>query len=162
VAELADRLIADGCETTWAEWEGRRTLIGRRSDKKVQWFGTRVHMFTVAAAVPSVDVTSLSDFTGWAMQYAKQHKGKGLPVSYGNVITVFPVLVGASADPAAKEWATQDMRLLELAVASRPVVIDTGAAEVSLFRGKRLHGRMFVKHTLEKADLYFTAGAPRR
>jgi len=156
LAALGDRLTADGCETDSAEWAGTRVLVGRRSDKKLSWFGTRVHLFTIAAAVPNVDVAILSDFTGWAMSYAKQHKGRGLPVSYGNVITVFPVLVGGAVHPAAKEWARADMRLMELAVASRPVVVDTSTAEVALYRGKPLHGRMFVKHTLEKADLYFT------
>lgn len=130
-------------------------MVGRRSDKKARWFGTRVHMFTIAAAIPNVDVATLAGFTGWAMNYAKQHKGGGLPVSYGNVITVFPVLVGGAVHPAAKDWAREDLRLMELAVASRPVVVDTGAAEVALYRGKPLHGRMFVNHTLEKADLYF-------
>lgn len=155
LAALGDRLAADGCETNWAEWEGTRVLVGRRSDKKARWFGTRVHLFTVAAAVPEIDAAILSDFTGWAMHYAKQHKGAGLPGSYGNVITVFPVLVGGTVHAAAKDWAQGRMRCLELAVASRPVVVDTGAAEVTLYRGKPLHGRMFVKHTLEKAHLYF-------
>jgi hypothetical protein len=156
MAALADRLTADGCETNWAEWEGTRVLVGRRSDKKARWLGTRVHLFTVAAEMPSVSAQNLYDFTGWAMHYAKRHKGSRLPVGYGNVITVFPVIIGASVHPAAKDWAREDMRLSEMAVAARPVVVDTRAAEVTLYRGKPMHGRMFVKHILEKADLYFT------
>jgi hypothetical protein len=155
LSALGDRLTADGCETDWAEWEETQVLVGRRSDKKVRWFGTRVHLFTVAASVPEVSAAVLSDFTGWALHYAKQNKGAGLPVSYGNVLTVFPVLVGGTVQTAAKDWARENMRLMELAVAGRPVVVDTGAGDVTFYRGKPLHGRMFVKHTLEKADLYF-------
>ena len=155
ITALAERLAADGCETEGAEWQGGRVLVGRRSDKSARWGWTRVHLFTVAAGMPEVDAEALFGFTRWAMQYAKEHKGGGLPLSYGNVITVFPVLVGGTVHPAAKDWAREDVRVAELAVAARPVVVDTHTAEVALYRGKPLHGRMFAKHILDKADLYF-------
>lgn len=152
---LAERLRADGCRTDRADWQGRPVLVGTRSDKKVRWFGTRVHLLTVAAELPDVGARELADFTAWAMGYAKQNKGGTLPVGYGSVISVFPVLVGGTVRPEAKAWARQDVRLLELAVAARPVAVDTGAGEVALYRGKPMHGRVFVKHVLAKADLYF-------
>ncbi|MEU3795800.1 levansucrase [Streptomyces fructofermentans] len=155
IASLADRLAADGCDTDWTQWEGSRVLVGRRSDKRAGWMWTRVHMFTIAAAVPEVGTENLSRFTSWAMHYAKEHKSGRMPVGSGNVITVFPVLVGDSVLPEAKNWAREDMRFIDLSIAARPVAVDARGAGATLYRGRPLHGRMFVKHTLAKADLYF-------
>ncbi|MFD3538659.1 levansucrase [Streptomyces sp. NPDC058662] len=154
LSALSDRLAADGCSTAWTEWEGTPVLVGRRSDMRAMWFGTRVHLFTVAAELPEAGARELADFTGWAMSYAKRNKG-GLPVGYGSVISVFRVLAAATVHPDGKAWARADARLLELSVAARPVVVDTRSGEASLYRGKPMHGRMFVKHILAKADAYF-------
>lgn len=150
---LAGRLSADGCTTAWAEWEGTRALVGWRSDKRVRWMGTRVYLVTAAAEVPEVDAGNLAEFTSWAVRYAKHSLGAG-GAGYGSVFTMLPVLAGPTVRPAAKAWARETSRVFELALAARPVAVDTRTSEVTFYRGKSMHGRMFVKHLLQKADLY--------
>ncbi|MFD3936631.1 hypothetical protein ACFWSF_22960 [Streptomyces sp. NPDC058611] len=53
-----------------------------------------------------------------------------------------PVLAGTRSDNSLRSTA-------------RPVAVDTGTGEVFLYRGRPMHGRIFVQHVLTKADLYF-------
>ncbi|MEI5101859.1 hypothetical protein RB200_29280 [Streptomyces sp. PmtG] len=151
-----DRLAADGCEVTAASWRGHRVVVGSRSDRKARWFGTKVEVFALAAAVPDVDHLGIAAFTGWALDRAKDLRS-GLPGAR-NAAMVLPALVSESVQPSASDWAGQDARLLGATVIGRPVTVETpvrGAARVTLYRGGTVYGGMFTRHVLEKAAAYY-------
>ncbi|MER7688950.1 hypothetical protein [Streptomyces sp. NPDC097610] len=88
---LRERLATDGCGGTATTWRDYRVVIGSRSDRRVRWFGTKVELFVLAAAVPQVDDASTAEFTGWAMDYVKSRRS-GLvetPVSRATRVTMY-------------------------------------------------------------------------
>ncbi|MFF8840795.1 hypothetical protein [Streptomyces sp. NPDC015130] len=152
---LHGRLTADGCTVTSPPWDGHRVVAGSRGDRKVRWFGTKVELFVFAAAVPEVDMTTLGEFTAWAMRYAKDLR-RGIPGAR-NAATVLPALVSARVRPEAAQWAAQDARLLGTTLISRPLTIETtpNATRTTMYRGQVVWGGMFTGHVLDKASLYF-------
>ncbi|MEX0171455.1 hypothetical protein MRBLMG1_004109 [Streptomyces sp. LMG1-1-1.1] len=130
-------------------------MTGCRADRKVRWFGTKAELFVFAAAVPEVDVTTISEFTAWAMRYAKSLRG-GIPGAR-NAAMVLPALVSARVRPEAVQWAAQDARILGTTLISRPLTVETSqaGARTTMYRGGVVWGGMFTSHVLQKAALYF-------
>ncbi|MFD0526434.1 hypothetical protein ACFQ1I_02840 [Kitasatospora arboriphila] len=110
LAQLGERLRADGTQVTAAGWCDHSVVVGSRGDRKLQWFGTKTELFVLAAVVPEIDSTALVEFTGWAMDRAK-HIRSGLPGAR-NAATVLPTLISSKVQPSAAQWAAADARLL--------------------------------------------------
>ncbi|MEU1531445.1 levansucrase [Streptomyces fagopyri] len=153
LAALEGRLVADGCSTRWEDWAGAPVLVGRRSDFRLRWMGTKLHLFTVGALVPEITVPVVEGFTEQVMKYAKDTKG-GLPVGLQNGIGAFPVLVAARVDPAAVAWAEERQRV-KFACMTRPVVVDSTRSYVGMYRGRPVLGRVYASHFIEKGSRYF-------
>ena len=153
---LRERLAADGCGVTTSAWGDHPVVIGSRSDRRARWFGTKVELFVLAAAVPEVDTTTAVEFTGWAMDYARS-LCSGLP-GLSNATMVLPALISGSVQPSAAAWAAKDARVLGTTVIGRAITVETpavGATQVTMYRGGVVYGGMFTRHVLEKASLYF-------
>ena len=156
LAGLRERLAADGSVVTGTTWHDRPVTIGSRSDRKARWFGTKAELFVLAATVPEVDQALLTEFTGWALDYAKNLRG-GL-AGARNAALILPALVTTNAQPAARTWAAKDARVLGTSLIGRPVTVETtgsGVTRVTMYRGRSMYGGMFTGHVLEKAALYF-------
>ncbi|MFD7873796.1 levansucrase [Streptomyces sp. NPDC059766] len=153
LAFVERQLTADGCTTRWEDWAGVSVLVGRRAEFRMRWMATRLHLFTVAAAVPEITVPAISDFTDHVMRYAKDTKG-GLPVGMQTGIGAFPLLVSDRVDPAAVQWAEAQQRV-RFACMTRPVVVDSSRRYVGMYRGKPVLGRVYASYFNEKGALYF-------
>ncbi|MFE0737291.1 hypothetical protein [Streptomyces sp. NPDC058855] len=155
LAALEERLTADGCTVTRPRWSGLTVVSGSRADRKVRWFGTKAELFVFVTAVPEVDVATLSEFTAWAMGYAKSLRG-GIPGAR-NAALVLPGLVSTRVHPEAERWAAQDARILDATLVGRPLTVETApnAVRTTMYRGRVVWGGMFTGHVLEKAALYF-------
>ncbi|WP_369259771.1 levansucrase [Streptomyces sp. R35] len=156
LASVEGRLTADGCATRWEDWAGVPVLIGRRGDFRMRWMATKLHLFTVAAAVPEITVPAISGFTEQVMKYAKDTKG-GLPVGMQNGVGAFPLLVSDRVDPAAVRWAEEQQRI-KFACMTRPVVVDSARQYVGMYRGKPALGRVYANYFIEKGTQYFYGG----
>ena len=153
LASVAARLAADACQTWWEDWGGTPVLVGRRADFRLRWMGTKLHLFTVAAAVPEITMPTIGTFTFQAMEYAKRTKG-GLPAGLQTGIGVFPVLVSDRVDPAAVQWAEAQARH-DWGITARPVVVDSARQYVGTCRRKGFVGRAYASHMTKKSRLYF-------
>ena len=153
LSALAERLAADGCAPRWEQWPGGRVLVGRRADFRIQWAATRLHLFTIAAAVPEIGTATIEGFTRSAQQYAKEHKG-GLPRGLQTGIALFPCLVSEKVDPAAQAWA-EAMQQMQFAVMARPVVVDATRGVISAFRRGAFLGWIYAPYLRRKLTLYF-------
>jgi hypothetical protein len=129
-------------------------LIGRRSDFRLGWAATRLHVFTLAAAVPEITVPVIATFTQHARRYAKAHKG-GLPRGFQTGLAVFPALISTRVDPQAVAWAEEKQRT-QFACFVRPVVVDVIREYVGVYRGSPVIGRTYASHLLQKSDYYFS------
>ncbi|MFF9123000.1 levansucrase [Streptomyces sp. NPDC014889] len=150
---LEGRLRADGCGTRWEDWQGMPVLVGRRSDFRMRWAATNLHLFTVAAAVPRITVEAISGFTYGVLKYAKDTKG-GLPVGLQTGVGAFPVLVSDDVDPDAVRWAEEQQRN-RFACLARPVVVDCGQHHVGMYRGRPFIGGIYASHFIKKGTRYF-------
>ncbi|MFD7708094.1 levansucrase [Streptomyces sp. NPDC059785] len=153
LAFVEQRLTADGCSTQWDDWAGVPVLVGRRADFRMRWMATKLHLFTVAAAVPEITVPVVSHFTEQVMKYAKDRKG-GLPVGLQTGVGAFPVLVSDRVDPAAVQWAEERQRV-RFGCMTRPVVVDSVHHYVGRYRGRPMLGRVYAAHFDEKGAAYF-------
>lgn len=149
---LEQRLRADECHVDHPALRGSTALVGRRSDFKVSWFLTKLHLFTVAVPLPDVTLAAIQDFTQVAVQYAKEAKG-GLPRGFQTGVAVFPVMVGERVDPAAAAWAAEKQRL-EFACFTRPVVVDATTGQAHAFRGKARLGGVYNRHLIGRLATY--------
>ncbi|MEO3753237.1 levansucrase [Streptomyces sp. B6B3] len=157
LSSVGDKLAADGCSPRWHNEGGTPVLIGRRSDFRVGWGATKLHLFTLAAAVPEITVPVIADFTQHAIRYAKAHKG-GLPRGLQTGVAVFPALISTRIDPQAVAWAEQKQRT-QFACFARPVVVDVIRRYVGVYRGSPIIGRTYASHLLQKSDYYFSGSA---
>lgn len=153
LATLEGRLTADGCTTRWEDWAGTAVLVGRRSDFRMRWMATNLHLFTVAAAVPEITVQAIEQFTDRVLKYAKDTKG-GLPVGLQTGVGAFPVLVSGSVEPAAVQWAQAQQRN-KFACMARPVVVDSSQQYVGMYLGRPTLGRIYASHFIAKGTRYF-------
>ncbi|WP_406486180.1 hypothetical protein [Streptomyces phaeochromogenes] len=152
---LRGRLTADGCALASETWAGHQVVVGRRSDRKARWFGTKCQLFVCGAVVPRVDEAAIAEFTGWALTYAKRRRG-GVPGAR-NAPMALPALISTDVHPSAAHWAAADGRVLDATVVARPVTVETTPEVVRtvMYRGGIMWGGMFTSHVLEKAALYF-------
>jgi hypothetical protein len=157
VEDVYARLAGDGCDPQWEDWDGP-VLVGHRSDFRLQWAATQLHLFTVVTAVPEVTLAQAQQFTVTAQQYAKDRKG-GLPRGFQTGVAVFPALVSSRVDPAALEYAAHSQRV-RFACLARPTVVDTQTGTVAAYRGNPVLGLLYAGHLRRKSQLYFPA--PRR
>lgn len=150
------RLKADGCEVSTDNWSGTPVLIGYRSDFRLQWIATKLHLFTIVAAVPSVTAASLEAFTTATMDYALARKGQLRGLQSG--VAVLPCMVSTNVEPAAIAWAQEKQRL-RFACMARPVVVDPTRGVIGCFRGNSALGRVYSGHLRGKLNLYFSPAA---
>ena len=151
--ELKERLLADGCDLQWVKPGPADVMIGRRSDFKALWMATKIHLFTIAAALPEVSVTTLEQFTDFAMQTAIDHKDR-LPRGIQTGLAVFPTLISDSVEPAALHSAARSQRL-RFACIARPTVIDTATRTLGAYRGTPVAGIMYASYLRKKNEQYF-------
>ncbi|MFI6761436.1 levansucrase [Micromonospora sp. NPDC050417] len=147
---LSERLTADGCSVSRQDWNGFPVVVGRRSDFRIQWMATKLHLVTVAADVSRISAESIESFTTNAMEYAKRDVLRGMQSG----VAVFPTLISDEVEPAASQWAAQRQRI-GFAAMGRPVVVDTARGTTSCFRGTTALGLIYSSHIRRKLGLYF-------
>ncbi|WP_149824790.1 levansucrase [Streptomyces tailanensis] len=153
LASVAARVAADECRTWWEDWAGVPVFVGRRADFRWRWMATKLHLFTVAAAVHEITIPTIETFTDQVMAYAKKTKG-GLPAGLQTGIAVFPLLVSDRVDPAAVRWAEAQQRN-KWACMARPVVVDSTQQYVGTYRGTPAIGMAYSSYLERKAASYF-------
>lgn len=150
----ADRLAGDGCEVRTEQLNGRAVTIGYRSDFRLRWMATKLHLFTVIAAVPMVRQPDLEAFTDIVFDYVDERKGQLRGMQTG--IAVFPCMVSTRVDPAATAWAEAQQRT-RFAMLARPVLVDAFASRAACFRGTPTLGFIYAGHLRQKLATYFPA-----
>ncbi|MEU6772414.1 hypothetical protein [Streptomyces sp. NPDC046759] len=114
-----------------------------------------MELFVLAAGVPEVGKDSMVEFTRWALGCVQGLQGE-LPGAR-NAAMALPVLVSGNVQPAAREWVTQDARVVGMSVAGWSVAAQTSASwatQVTMYRGRVAYGGMFKRHVRDKASLH--------
>ena len=153
LAGLEERLGADGCTIEHTALGGVPALVARRSDFRLRWFATRLHLYTIAIVQQTVDPYTLFHFSNDATRYARQHK-PGLPIGLQTGVAVFPVVVCAQPAPEAGQAAAARQRV-EFSCMTRPVVVDAATGHAEWFQGKVYLGRAYAGHLVQRGRRYF-------
>jgi hypothetical protein len=149
---VAAQLAADGCQVSTELWSGTPVLVGHRSDFRLQWMATTLHLFTIVTPVPAATADVVEGFTDAAMNYALTRKGALRGLQSG--IAVFPCVVSENVDPAATVSAQEKQRQY-FACMARPVVVDLLRGTIGCYRRNAALGRIYAGHLRRKLDLYF-------
>ena len=152
IQQLHARLQADGCDPQW-EAAPDPLLIGRRSEFRIQWMASTIHLFTIAATAPEATIATLEQFTDYAMAVAIERK-KGLPRGIQTGIALFPTVISENVDPAALRRAGQWQKV-KFACIARPTVIDTYTRTVGTYRGTPVAGMLYAPYLRKKSERYF-------
>jgi hypothetical protein len=148
------RLGADGCETRDENWSGSTVLVGYRSDFRLTWLASNLHLYTIVAPAASVTAAAIEGFTNACLDYAIARKGQLRGLQSG--VAVLPALVSPAVDDAAIAWAALTQRM-RFAAFARPVVVDTTRGTVGCFRGRTAIGAIYSGHLRNKLAAYFPA-----
>ena len=154
IEAASGRLAADGCEVRTEGWGASVVTIGYRSDFRLQWMATKLHLFTIMMAVPMVGQPDVDGFTEAVFNYVDQRKGQFRGLQSG--IAAFPCLVSPHVDPAAVAWAQAKQRV-RFALMARPVVVDVSTGTAACFRGTAALGFVYSAHLRKKLAAYFPA-----
>jgi len=102
-----DRLKDDGATVSESNVGSVSAVVGYRAQFRLRWLATRVHLFTVVASVPYVNVQLLQQFTNDALDFGVKERGRfrGLQTGVG----VIAALVSGSVDSEASTWATTEL-----------------------------------------------------
>lgn len=127
-------------------------LVGHRSDFKVRWMATQLHLLTVAVPEEVVTAGHVQAFTAsaWDQMVARKGQLRGLQTG----VAVFPTVVGTTVEPEAARWAAEKQRV-KFATFARPVVVDATTGQVSAFTGNAGMGGIYNGHLKDRLRTYF-------
>lgn len=151
VEAVRTAMVQDGCEisSTWVA--SMETLVGYRSEFRVSWMFTRLHLLTVVAVAEVVTEAAIRDFAEHVDRYAKDTKGQMRGLQSG--VASFAVLVATQVEGGAKAFAEAKPKL-GFAAMIRPTVVDLSSGSVHTFRGNQAVGRIYQGYLRKKSELY--------
>ena len=138
---VEDRLRTGGYQVEMHAIGGWPTLTGYRSDVKLQWMGSKLHLFVCVRAVPVVTAELLEGFNKAALEYTKSAKGAMRGAQSG--VAAIGVLVGDTVEPDAVEYARKQL-VRNFAAFAWPVAVDLATGERTSHHGRPTIGAVFT------------------
>jgi hypothetical protein len=137
----AGRLTADGATVSSGQIGGLNALVGYRSQFRLAWMATRLHLLTVIAAKPHVSAADVPAFVDAALDHAKAEKGRWRGLQSG--VAVIAALIGQQVDPSAAAFA-RDQLVRKFAVIGWPAVVDLSTGQVHSHQGRVAIGGIYA------------------
>ncbi len=141
INDVASRLTADGAEVSKMNIGGLNSLVGHRSQFKMSWMATRLHLFTIVSSVPLVTGPVLEKFASDVLDFAVAQKGQLRGLQTG--IAAIPVLVGERVDADAAAYA-RDQLVRRYAAFAWPAAVDLTSRQVHTHQGKVSVGGIYA------------------
>lgn len=115
-------------------------LIGYKSEFRLSWMATKLHLFVTVKAVPVVRPADIAPYAEEVLEYGRRVKGRWLGFQTG--VAAIPVLVGDAVDADAEQIARTQL-FHQQAGFAWPVVVDLGRGERFAHRGNPVAGRLY-------------------
>lgn len=141
VNQVANRLGADGAEVSSVSIGGLHSLVGLRSEFRLRWMATHLHLLTIVSVVPLVTGPGLERFASDALDYGISRKGDFR--GFQNGVAVIPVLVGERVDSEAANYAKENI-VRRYAAFAWPAAVDTTTLQVHTHQGAVLVGAIYA------------------
>jgi hypothetical protein len=141
IETVRQRMQSSGAEVSTAQLPRGPALVGVRSQFRLRWMATKLHLLTVVVAAPEVDGAGLVEFANDALQYADDQKGafRGFQVGVGAV----PVIVAQHADDSAVQVA-RDKLIRNFAKFAWPTLVDLSTGTVHSHQGRVAIGGIYA------------------
>lgn len=151
VNAIAGRLQADGVELSTADVGGLRCMIGYRSQFKVQWMATKLHLFTVVAPTElRITAEGLEGFSNAALDFAINWKGGLMGLQVG--VAAIPIMVSPNVDASAASYALSTL-VRRFSAFAWPAVIDTSLGQSYSHEGAVMIGGIYSKFMRKNTNL---------
>jgi hypothetical protein len=137
---VAERLQADGAAVTTEYFRGVPAVVGYRSQFRLRWLATRLHLFTIALSAPRVTPEGLKQFCEEALDFANSQKGRFRGLQNG--IAVIPVQIASQINPEAITFA-QTTLIRRFSAFAWPAVVDLSTGRVHSHQGRVLLGGIY-------------------
>ena len=157
IAETRQRLAGDGSVVSDETLPSGAVLVGYQSQFKIKWGATKLHLFTIVAAVPEATAGGFDLLVRESLAYAKREKGQLRGLQTG--VAVIPALVGATAHPNARA-AAEGRPPKEFAAMALPAIVDLAAGQVYSYQGKILIGAIYAGFLRERLQTTLPAPHP--
>ena len=146
---VRERLGQSGYSVSTETLGGSEVLIGYRSQFRLAWFATKLHLFVVIGSTSSVAADELSSFTAEVLRYGIRRTGRlrGLQMA----VAVVPVLAAPVVQADAVSFAESQPQT-KFAAQAWPVVVDLAGRQLVRPTSIRF-GRVYADWILRQVQL---------
>lgn len=147
---MAARLQADGATVGTGQLAHGPALVGLKSQFKWRWMATKLHLFTVAVAVPLATRPLLEQFSHDALTFGNEQKGslRGLQVG----VAAIPILVAQAVDPSGAEYARTQL-IRKFGALAWPAIFDLSTGTVHSHQGAVMIGGIYAGYLRQQTAL---------
>ena len=138
---VPSRLQASGYVVTPGEVGGRSVVIGYRSDFRLKWAATKLHLFVVIGSSNALSGPELEQFANTTLDFAVSQKGRFRGFQSG--VAALPALVALSVDESAIDFAKQTL-IRRFSTFAWPVAVDLGAEQLYCHEGRVVVGGIYA------------------
>jgi hypothetical protein len=137
----AQRLQQDGSQVSWAGLPGGQALVGYRSQFKLSWLATKLHLFTVLYPTAAATDAELAALSRDAVEYAKATKGALRGFQSG--VAIIPALVAETVSEPARAAALARPKK-EFAAFLLPAIVDLATGQTFSYQGRIVWGTIYA------------------
>jgi hypothetical protein len=140
LAAIRDRMDHGGYHTDTKALQGGAALIGHRSDFRMSWAVTKLHLFVSVKQVRAASRHDLEDFTVETLAYAKRTKGRFRGFQTG--VAAIAILVAHEVESGASLFAESEL-IRQFSAFAWPVAVDLSTGQRSSHQGNPKIGRLY-------------------
>lgn len=155
---VKEQLTKDGATVYEVNLASTHAIVGHISQFKWQWFATRLHLLTIAAHVPELNVSTYASIVKEATAYAHTQKSKfhGLQVSLAVNVVIATQAVDTETIALAAGRPPK-----EFAKLTTPAVVDLLQAKCYTYTGRIVRGGIYTSWLRERLAAALPAIQPR-
>ena len=157
VEAAAARMRADGSEVSHVQLPLGPAVVGYRSEFRLRWVATKLHLFTVVAPAAAATTDVVDRLGEQAIDYAKQAKGRLRGLQTG--VAALPVIVSSEVDAAAIA-AVESAPTKRFAAFVVPTIVDLSSGVVHRYRGRLVWGAIYSAWLHERLDALPSPDSP--
>jgi len=138
--DVQARMTANGYEVTRMEIGGLPSLVGYKSEFRLRWMATQLHLYVFVAPISYVTPEWLEHYTRVALAYADRAKGATRGLQSG--VAAIAALAGPGADPRALTYAQRELVRM-FAGFAWPVIYNTTTKALTSHTGNPFVGWVY-------------------
>lgn len=149
-AQITKQLEADGNQVTTVQLNCGQVIVGYQGKFSMNWFATKLHLFTVVLQADKADAPLLQQLTDEAIEYAKQQKGTFRGLQTG--LAVIPAIIAKQASEDVLQ-AVQQRPPKMFALMLFPLIITS--SKLYTYTGNIIVGTVYAPWIRQRTQAVF-------